>query len=190
MHDEMPNKVRQDQSTAASVLEMLKQGNQRQLLGQPHEYDVEGRKQCLLNDGQYPLAQVLCCIDSRVNVNAIFDVADGDLLVSRIAGNVATADIVSSLCFAATALGPKLIVVLGHSQCGAVKAKVEEAPFPHGAGAILQHVCVCDGSAEEAEKHNVQEAVRKLKAVDALCNLGVTIVGAHMNLASGEVAFL
>ena len=106
--------------TPQEALEILKQGNQRfvnnlkanrNLLQQANE----------TRDGQWPFAVILSCIDSRTSAELTFDQGLGDIMSIRIAGNIINTDILGSMEFACKVTGAKLIVVLGHSKCGAVK---------------------------------------------------------------------
>ncbi len=103
-----------------NAVELLKAGVKRSMSNQ-----TNGRNRAqLLQDaagGQYPYAAVLSCIDSRAPVEQIFDAASGDLFVARVAGNVASPDLIASLEYATKYAGSKAILVLGHTRCGAVK---------------------------------------------------------------------
>lgn len=114
------NKELQDKITPRKALEMLQIGNERfinnlkadrNLLKQVNE----------TSDGQWPFATILSCIDSRTSAELIFDQGLGDVFSVRIAGNIVNTDILGSMEFACKVAGSKLIVVLGHSKCGAVK---------------------------------------------------------------------
>jgi carbonic anhydrase len=114
------NKETQDQMTPRTALEFLKEGNSRfvnnlkanrNLLEQANE----------TRDGQWPFATILSCIDSRTSAELIFDQGLGDVFSVRIAGNIVNTDILGSMEFACKVAGSKLIVVLGHTKCGAVK---------------------------------------------------------------------
>jgi carbonic anhydrase/SulP family sulfate permease len=106
------------------VLDLLKAGHQRFLDGRPLVRDLR-RQAGATAAGQYPIAAVLGCIDSRAPVEHIFDLGLGDAFVARIAGNVARDKMIGSLEFACGVAGAKLLMVLGHTSCGAVKASVE-----------------------------------------------------------------
>ena len=109
--------------TPDAALKLLTEGNERYVANQPRERDFSaGRASWAL--GQAPFAAVLSCADSRVAPELAFDQAPGDLFVVRVAGNFVTADGLGSLEFGAAVLGTKLIMVLGHSSCGAVDATV------------------------------------------------------------------
>lgn len=113
-------KEMQDAISPAKALELLKEGNKRfvnnlkinrNLLQQANE----------TSDGQHPFAVILSCIDSRTSAELIFDQGLGDIFSARIAGNIVNEDILGSMEFACKVAGSKIIVVLGHTKCGAVK---------------------------------------------------------------------
>jgi carbonic anhydrase/SulP family sulfate permease len=106
------------------VLDLLKAGHQRFLDGRPLVRDLR-RQAGATAAGQFPIAAVLGCIDSRAPVEHIFDLGLGEAFVARIAGNVARDKMIGSLEFACGVAGAKLLMVLGHTSCGAVKASVE-----------------------------------------------------------------
>jgi carbonic anhydrase len=108
-----------------TILQKLLAGNARYARSEPisHHFAVESRAE--LAGGQAPAAAVLCCADSRVGPELVFDQPRSTLFVCRVAGNTASDEIVGSLEYAVKVLGSKLVVVLGHSQCSAVKAALE-----------------------------------------------------------------
>jgi carbonic anhydrase/SulP family sulfate permease len=108
----------------AEVLDLLKAGHQRFLDGRPLVRDLR-RQAGATAAGQFPIAAVLGCIDSRAPVEHIFDLGLGEAFVARIAGNVARDNMIGCLEFACGVAGAKLLMVLGHTSCGAVKASVE-----------------------------------------------------------------
>ncbi len=116
---------------AREALASLREGNRRfvaDLQGHnPHTSQTRRRE---LMDGQEPLAIILGCSDSRVPAEIIFDQGLGDLFVIRVAGNIVAASQVGSIEFAAERFGTRLVVVLGHSRCGAVLATLEELEQP------------------------------------------------------------
>lgn len=112
--------------TPQKALQYLKEGNQRfqnnlkanrNLLGQVND----------TSDGQFPFATILSCIDSRVSAELVFDQGLGDIFSVRIAGNFVNEDILGSMEFACKLAGTKLIVVLGHTSCGAIKGACDDA---------------------------------------------------------------
>jgi len=108
----------------AEVLQIMKDGHERYLMGKPLVRDLR-RQAGATATGQFPIAAVLGCIDSRAPVEHIFDLGVGDAFVARIAGNVARDKMIGSLEFACGVAGAKLLLILGHTSCGAVKASVE-----------------------------------------------------------------
>jgi carbonic anhydrase len=114
----------QSSLTPELVLEILKQGNDRFVSGQRLTRDLS-RQIDATASAQFPMAVVLSCIDSRSPVEIIFDLGLGDAFVIRIAGNVAKEKVLASMEFGCAVAGAKLILVMGHTSCGAVKAAVE-----------------------------------------------------------------
>ena len=116
-------KEQQDKLTPEKVLDELKKGNDRFVNGTltVRDHNKQVRMSAL---GQFPKAIVLSCVDSRVPVEDVFDRGIGDLFVARVAGNFANKDILGSIEFATKVAGAKLILVLGHDHCGAVKAAI------------------------------------------------------------------
>ena len=110
----------QRQLTPAQVLELLKEGNHRFVNHERLHHNIARQIQVTSQSGQHPFAAVLGCMDSRAPTERIFDVGIGDLFSLRIAGNIAGQKVVGSLEFACKSKGSKLIVVLGHTDCGAV----------------------------------------------------------------------
>jgi carbonic anhydrase len=106
--------------TPDSAIDILKAGNKRFVAGKPVARNVKHTvTQTAL--GQYPFASVVACIDSRSGPELVFDQGIGDLFVARVAGNIVNEDILGSLEYAGKVAGSRLIVVLGHTNCGAIK---------------------------------------------------------------------
>ncbi len=114
------NKELQSQITPARAIELLKMGNQRFVENLKYNRNLIAQVR-ETSDGQYPFATVLSCIDSRTSSELIFDLGLGDIFSVRIAGNIANDDILGSMEFSCKVAGSKLILVLGHTKCGAVK---------------------------------------------------------------------
>jgi carbonic anhydrase/SulP family sulfate permease len=110
--------------TPQAVLEILQAGNQRFLAGERIERDYS-RQITGTSSGQFPMAAVLGCIDSRAPAEVVFDLGLGDIFSARVAGNIATSELLGSLEYATAVVGSKLVVVLGHTSCGAVNAAVD-----------------------------------------------------------------
>ncbi len=114
----------QSQLTPDAVIGRLKEGNQRFLNNELTLRDNSAQAKNSAK-GQYPMAAILSCIDSRVPVEEVFDLGIGDVFVARVAGNIVNEDILGSLEYSCKVSGSKLIVVLGHESCGAVKAAID-----------------------------------------------------------------
>jgi len=120
------SKACQDAATPKLILESLKSGNANFVNGKstPRNYIQQVKATAA---GQYPLASVVSCIDSRAPAEIVFDRGIGDIFNARVAGNIVNEDILGSLEFASKVMGAKLIVVLGHTSCGAIKGACDDA---------------------------------------------------------------
>lgn len=193
----------QGQVTAESSLQVLKDGNKRFVEGKsirPHQ-NLERVKEVAL--GQKPYAIIVGCSDSRVPSEIIFDQGLGDLFIVRTAGQVSSFASWGSIEFANAVLGAKLIVVMGHTKCGAVAAacKVPDVPghivtLINAIKPAAQLAKTHDGDQiENAVKINVALQVQQLQNLEPVLTKAVAsgetkIVGAVYDLASGKVEFL
>jgi carbonic anhydrase len=194
--------------TPDEVLARLKTGNQRFVTGTKTTRDHSALVRDAVN-GQAPKGIVLSCVDSRVPVEDVFDQGIGDIFVARVAANIENTDILGSIEFATKVSGAKLIVVLGHENCGAIKAAIDNVQLGN-ITALLENVkpavaALADYSGEKtssnaefvhlvAEK-NVRitmENIRKKSPIVAQLETDgkVRIIGALYNLHTGEVKFL
>src|SRR5689334_23009362 len=112
--------------TASEALARLQEGNRRFVINQTTAESIDQVRRAALAAGQEPFAIILGCSDSRVPAELVFDQGFGDLFVIRVAGNVVAPSQVGSVEFAAARFGTRLVVVMGHTQCGAVTAALEE----------------------------------------------------------------
>jgi carbonic anhydrase len=186
------------------VLALLVEGNRRFLSGAPLARDHKAHVTATAS-GQHPLAAVLSGIDSRVRVETIFDLGIGDVFSARMAGNVLDEDLLGSLEFATQLSGAKLVLVLGHTSCGAVEGAVAGAELGHLTG-LLQKITpavvdVCGtptvasaGSdvIDAVARRNVERVLMELRLRSAiLANLEATsqirIAGAMYDVRSGAV---
>lgn len=201
--------TQQDQAatTPAAAVDRLAAGNARFVAGEATARDLLAQA-AETADGQYPLAAVLGCIDSRVPVEAVLDLGIGDAFVARTAGNVVDDDVLGGFEFATELAGAKAIVVLGHSSCGAVKGACDGAELGHLTGLLaritpaVREVTGEDapGSGDAAVVQQVVEAnVRRAVAamtgrsdvLRARVDAGELVVrGAVYDLASGRVTWL
>ncbi len=182
----------------------LLEGNRRFVKGEPvHKDTGQARRKELMEKGQRPYAAVLCCSDSRVPPEIIFDQALGDIFVVRVAGNVLDDAALGSLEYAVEHLRVPLVVVLGHEKCGAVQAAVSGEEAPGKIGSIVEKICPfiekarsCGTAGDLAEMvadENIRGMVAVVKESPVIGHFvreGVTeVVGAKYLLASGEVVF-
>lgn len=193
--------------TPMEVIQLLKDGNERFVNDEAVERNFMEQVQQTA-EGQYPMAAILGCIDSRVPHEIVFDKGVGDIFSARIAGNFVNTDILGSLEFATAAAGSKVIVVLGHTSCGAVKGACDNvelgnltATLSNIAPAIysLDDVEGERSSANEdyvhavAEKNvhlNVQNMVDRSPIIRDLVESGdLIVIGAMHDVATGEVTF-
>jgi carbonic anhydrase len=171
--------------TPAEALARLRAGQARFAAGQTTQprRDLERLRQ--VAPKQTPFAAVLACADSRVPVEILYDQGFGDLFVVRVAGNVASAVAIASLEYSAHALGAKAIVVLGHGDCGAVRAALAGGEVPGQISVLYQHIApALDRTRMDlaaATAANVRYQARKLRK-------GSTVLGPK--LAAGQLALV
>jgi carbonic anhydrase len=135
LSSEVMTKERQAALTPDKVLQEFIEGNQRFRSGKsiPRDLSAQARKSA---SGQYPKAVVLSCLDSRVPVEDVFDQGLGDIFVGRIAGNFVNEDLLGSMEFACKVAGAKLILVMGHEHCGAIKGAIDDVELGNMTGML------------------------------------------------------
>ena len=178
---------------ASQALILLKDGNARFVSDNlvPKDHYAEDRLK--LSEGQHPFAVVLCCSDSRVAPEILFDQQLGDLFVIRNAGNVVDEDVLGSIEYAVEHLESPLVVVLGHSSCGAVTATCQGEELPGHLVDIAKHIrpsissdcCITDNARRHAER--MAQLIRENPIVD---HLNVKVVAAFYDIASGVVEWM
>ena len=186
-------------STPDAALQRLMEGNRRFAANQLTSFDDDLK---MLRehtvDKQEPFAAVLSCADSRVPVELIFDQTIGHIFVTRVAGNIINAEIIGSLEFGAAVLGTKVLLVIGHGGCGAVKAAMAKQEVPGQIASLYPHLEAAvagGGSLEETIKRNaVIQANLLAKTSTVLAPMvqegKLKIQGAYFDLASGKVTLL
>lgn len=185
-----PEELIEDANVA---LQMLKEGNERYLKGELIQKNSYAADRSVLNSGQKPFAVVLTCSDSRAAPEIFFDQKLGDIFVIRNAGNIADTTTLGSLEYAIEHLKSRLVVVCGHSKCGAVTAACSGERLPPNIKHIVDHIepAVKKGGDVDAVIHsNVGLMVEHIKADEAVKRLGVTVVGAYYDIHSGAVKWL
>ena len=197
----------QDAVTPQLVLEHLKQGNARFSSGAGTRRDYLQQVKATAA-AQYPLASVVSCIDSRVPAEIVFDQGIGDLFNARVAGNIVNEDILGSLEFASKVAGSKLIVVLGHTSCGAIKGACDDAKLGNLTALIAKikpavDAVPKDGTdrssksnefVERVAEENVRLTVEAIRAQSPLLKEmedrgEIKIVGAMYDVKTGKVAW-
>jgi carbonic anhydrase len=196
-----------DKLTPDQIIETMKQGNERFRTGKmsPHDY-LEQKRATVA--GQYPAAVILSCIDSRAPAEIILDARIGDTFNARIAGNIANDDLLGSLEFACAVAGAKLVLVMGHSACGAIKGAIDGAQLGNLTGLLNKIKPAVDATHYEGERiskngefvdkvaeTNVRltmSAIREYSAVLAGLEKDgkIKIVGSMYRLAGGRVDIL
>lgn len=193
--------------TPSKALELLKEGNQRfvsnlkinrNLLQQANE----------TSDGQHPFAVILSCIDSRTSAELIFDQGLGDIFSVRIAGNIINEDILGSMEFGCKVAGSKIIVVLGHTKCGAVKGACDHVEMGNLTALLTKIRPAVDDETQTTENRNsgnpdfvenvsiinVKRTVRSIMERSPILkemieNGEIGIVGGSHDITTGEVTF-
>ncbi len=198
--EEFPAGFTRAVNTPAEALRALREGNARFVAGRVTEPNRNLARVREVAPKQAPFAAVLGCADSRVPVELLFDQGFGDLFVCRAAGNVVTPEIIASLEFGTLVLGSKVLVVLGHSSCGAVAATIAGEPVPGQISTLYQRIqpavdAVAGRELEPVAAENVRMQVRLLRrsspVVAGLVRDGkLQVVGGMYDLKTGAVTFM
>jgi carbonic anhydrase len=195
-----PVALAQTNLSPEGALQQLIDGNQRFAEGRMTSFaeDLDILKAKTL-EKQEPFAAVLSCADSRVPVELIFDQSLGHVFVARVAGNIATSTIIASLEYGAAVLGTTAIMVLGHANCGAVKASIEAKAVPGQISALYRYIRPAVDQAgpdlEAAIKANARIQASLLRQsspvlAEAIKLKRLKIVAAYYELATGKVSLL
>jgi len=199
---------KQKQLTPDSVLQSFKDGNKRFVEGKLMQRDYS-KQVAQTSQGQYPEAIVLSCIDSRVPVEIVFDRGIGDIFVARVAGNVADADVLGSMEYSCKVSGAKLILVLGHSNCGAIKSAIDDVKLGNITG-LLDKIqpsvkSFSDYSGDKSSKNykfvdmvgkkNVNETINVIRKNSPILKEmedkgEIKIAGAFYDIETGKIEFL
>jgi carbonic anhydrase len=131
------SKAKRDAMSPDEILALMKKGNQRFRQGRRDSRDFLAQQR-MTAKGQYPAAVLLTCIDSRAPAETNMDLGIGDIFNSRIAGNVANEDILGSMEFACKVAGAKVVLVMGHTACGAIKGAIDNAELGNLTGLLAK----------------------------------------------------
>ena len=205
----MLDKETQSNLTPVQVYDRLQEGNQRYVNSQLTDVSLDHLR-ADSTKGQFPQAIVLSCIDSRVVVEQVFNQALGDIFVARVAGNFVNTDIVASMEYACGVAGSKLIVVLGHEGCGAVKAACDNVELGN-ITSLLSNIMpsvdtIKQGAASPHDSsntpfvnavidENVTQTMDQIRAMSPMLkdledNGQIQIKGGVYKLASGQVEWI
>lgn len=195
--------------TPDEILTSFEEGNVRYMNNDltPRDYSAQI---AATSSGQYPKAVILSCIDSRVPVEKVFDKGVGDVFVARVAGNTVNPDILGSIEYGAAVAGSKLVVVMGHEACGAVKAAIDKAELSDNADVLLGRIQPAidrlnsyagDQSSKNADyvdqvvntnvSTTIEEMLIESPVLKSMQDEGkIKIVGAYYDLDTGKVTFV
>jgi carbonic anhydrase len=201
------NKEIQAQISPRKALEILKEGNSRFMKNLQTDRDLL-KQANETRDGQWPFATILSCIDSRTSAELIFDQGLGDVFSVRIAGNIVNTDILGSMEFACKVAGSKLIVVLGHSKCGAVKGACDHVEMGNLTELLSKlqpavyaekdttdersskNATFVENVAQINVKRSVKSIIERSYILEQMLENGeIGIVGAMHDLETGKVTF-
>src|SRR5437660_1200399 len=168
-------RAQRDKLTPDDIIALMKKGNQRLRGGKesPHDYLAQQKGSA---KGQYPAAVILSCIDSRAPAETIMDLGIGDTFNARVAGNVANDDILGSMEFACKLAGAKVVLVMGHTACGAIKGAIDNAQLGNLTGLLAKI-----RPAVEATQYQGERSAKNYGFVDAVArkNVELTMVDIH-----------
>lgn len=204
----LPDQTRQSGLTPDAALAELKEGNLRFAQGRLQRCDLRAGVRATAA-GQYPIAAVLGCIDSRVPPELVLDQSIGDIFVARVAGNTVDTDILGSLEYAVAVAGAKAIVVLGHSECGAIKGAIDKVELGNltsllsrfdaavaQAGSVpgernAHNKALVQAVAERNVRLTLQRVRDESPVIAGLVSAGrVALAGAMHDVGSGELRWL
>ena len=203
-------KEAQAKISPAGALNLLREGNERFIKNHKAERDLLDQVRDT-SSGQYPFATILSCIDSRVSAELVFDQGVGDIFSVRVAGNIVNDDLLGSMEFACKLAGTKVILVLGHTSCGAVKGACDDARLgnlttllskikpavqsvtqPEESGQRTSKNLAFVDAVAEANVRLTMDNIRKLSPVLRIMEEEgeIIIAGAMYDISSGEVHFM
>jgi len=173
------SKEQRDKLTPDDIIKAMKRGNDRFRQGKesPHDYLAQQKASA---KGQYPAAVILSCIDSRAPAETIMDLGIGDTFNARVAGNVENDDILGSMEFACKVAGAKVVLVMGHTACGAIKGAIDNVQLGNLTGLLAKI-----RPAVEATQYQGERSAKNYGFVDAVArkNVELTIADIHRHSA-------
>ena len=199
-------KAQRDKLTPDDVLALMKKGNRRFSGGRRNDHNYLAQQRASAS-GQYPVAVLLSCIDSRAPAETIMDLRIGDIFNSRIAGNVESVDVLGSMEFACKVAGSKLVLVMGHTACGAIKGAIDNAELGNLTALLAKIKPAVAATAYTGERSSKNyafvDAVARKNVELTLANIrsgspvlagmessgAIKIVGSMYNLQTGGIDF-
>jgi carbonic anhydrase len=205
-HADALTKEQRDKLSPDDILALMKKGNKRFYTGKREDYNFLAQQRASAK-GQYPAAVLLTCIDSRASAETILDLRIGDVFNSRVAGNVENSDILGSMEFACKLAGSKVVLVMGHTACGAIKGAIDNAELGNLTGLLAKIKPAVDATTYTGERtsknyafvdavarKNVEITINNIRkdspVLAAMESSGaIKITGAMYNLETGVVDF-
>jgi len=199
-------KAQRDKLTPDDILALMKKGNERFYAGKRENHNFLAQQRASAA-GQYPAAVLLSCIDSRASAETIMDLRIGDIFNSRVAGNVENPDILGSMEFACKLAGAKVVLVMGHTACGAIKGAIDNAELGNLTGLLAKIkpavAATTYGGERTSKNYAFVDAVARKNVEITMDNIrqdspvlagmesngAIKIAGAMYNLATGVVDF-
>jgi carbonic anhydrase len=177
-------KAQREKMTPDDVIALMKKGNERFRLGKesPHNYLAQQKASA---KGQYPAAVILSCIDSRAPAETIMDLGIGDCFNARVAGNIANDDILGSMDFACKVAGARVVLVMGHTACGAIKGAIDNARLGNLTGLLAKI-----RPAVDATQYQGDRSAQNYAFVDAVARKNVELTIADIRRGSAVLAGL
>jgi carbonic anhydrase len=199
-------KAQREKLTPDEIIAMMKRGNERFRSGKGSKQDFLAQQRASAK-GQYPAAVILSCIDSRASAETIMNLGIGDVFNARVAGNIANEDILGSMEFACAAAGAKVVLVMGHTACGAIAGAIDDVKLGNLTGLLARIQPAVKAAAYQGDRSaknnafvdavarkNVEltmESIQKGSLVlsELKAKGAINIVGAMYDIASGKVDF-
>jgi len=177
-------KAQRDKMTPDDIIAAMKKGNARFRVGKesPHDYLAQQKATA---KGQYPAAVILSCIDSRAPAETIMDLGIGDCFNARVAGNIANDDILGSMEFACRVAGAKVVLVMGHTACGAIKGAIDSVQLGNLTGLLGKIRPAVDATQYQGERSS-----KNYGFVDAVARKNVELTMAEIHRSSPVLAEL
>jgi carbonic anhydrase len=205
-HADALTKAQRDKLSPEDILALMKKGNKRFYTGKREDHNFLAQQRASAK-GQYPAAVLLTCIDSRASAETILDLGIGDVFNSRVAGNVENSDILGSMEFACKLAGAKVVLVMGHTACGAIKGAIDNAELGNLTGLLAKikpAIAATNYTGERTSKnYTFVDAVARKNVEITMANIrkdssvlaametsgAIKIAGAMYNLETGVVDF-